>query len=85
MNRRCIWTASQYIQLIIEVIFGISYNSSKEEVVISPKLTDEMRNTYLALKNLKLSSNVSMDVVIDRGTTACFISDNSLKVRIVNT
>ena len=76
------WTASQYIELIIVIIFGISYNSAKGEIVISPNLTDELKNSYLELKNLKIISDMCIDVAIDHGNVSYVVSDNNLKVSV---
>jgi len=76
------WSASQYVALIVETIFGVSYHASKEEVVISPNLVPKLRNQYISLENIKLSSDVSLDVCIDHGKVTHSISDNRLKVRM---
>ena len=78
------WTASQYVELIVETIFGVSYNASKEEVVIAPKLTDKLKNSYLALENIKLSADAVIDVYIDCGKISYSLSDKQMKVKVVN-
>ena len=78
------WTASQYVELIVETIFGVSYNASKEEVVIAPKLTDKLKNSYLALENIKLSADAVIGVYIDCGKISYSLSDKQMKVKVVN-
>lgn len=76
------WTASQYIELIIEVIFGISYNASKNEVTLAPRLTPKLKESYMAIENIELEPNKYLSVIIDRGKISYKSSDTSLKIII---
>lgn len=76
------WSASQYIELIVEVIFGISYNASKKEVVVLPNLAKELQGASLSLKNIKLSADVKLSVFIEDGQVSYWLSDNTLKVKL---
>ena len=74
------WTASHFMELIIEVVFGVSYNASKKEIVISPNLSHELESSRLAIEGLKISSDVSLDLVIDKGEISYTVSDCGVKV-----
>ncbi len=74
------WTASQFIELIVEVIFGVSYNATKKEIAILPKLPHNLKNCYLALENLKIDSDTSIDIHIENGNVTCKVSNEDIKV-----
>ena len=61
------WTASQYIQLLVEVIFGISYNAETDTVTVTPRLTDELKNEKISIEGLQLANGKLLDIVIDKG------------------
>lgn len=61
------WTASQYIELLVEVIFGISYDQETDTVTVNPHLTDELKKEKLSLSGLQLANGKLLDVVIDKG------------------
>ena len=61
------WTASQYIQLIVEVIFGISYDKETDTVAIVPHLTDELKNEKISIEGHQLANGKFLDVIIDKG------------------
>jgi glycogen debranching enzyme len=75
------WTASQYLELIIEVIFGISSNITKKEVRISPNLCDELKAETISIKDVMVFGNVFLDVCIDKGKTTYKISDKTVNVK----
>ena len=75
------WTASQYLELIIEIIFGISSNITKKEVCISPNLTDELKKQRLSIKGVMVFNNVFLDVSIDKGNLNYKISDKTVTVK----
>lgn len=70
------WTASQYIQLIIEVIFGIQLDIEKREITISPNLTEELKNKQLSLEGIQICENVYLDVFIAQGNVRWNLSPN---------
>ena len=76
------WTASQYLELIIETIFGISYQAKDQTIILSPKLTTELKNSYLELKDIHISNDVYLNVKIDHGNISYSISENSIKINI---
>ena len=76
------WTASQYLELVIETVFGISYRADERTVIVSPKITDNMKNECLELKHVYLSKDIFLDVDIDHGIVSCRVSSDSIKVDI---
>ncbi len=75
------WTASHYLELIIEVIFGISSNITKNEVYISPNLTDELKKQTLSIKGVMVFNNLFLDVSIEKGNLNYKISDTTVNVK----
>ena len=74
------WTASQFLELLIEVIFGVSYNATKNEITISPRIVGSLKNEKLSLENLKINSEQSIDIYIEKGSISYNASDESVKV-----
>lgn len=75
------WTASQYLELIIEVIFGISSNKTKSEVYISPNLCNELKKQKILITNIMVFDNTFLDVCIDKGEITYKISDESINIK----
>jgi len=48
------WSASQYIQIIIEKIFGVDYDESNKTITIMPRLTKALWGHDLSLDSLPL-------------------------------
>jgi len=48
------WTASQYIQTVIEHVFGIDYNAATRRLTIAPLLAPELRTSPIAIERLRL-------------------------------
>lgn len=63
---RYAWSASQYIQIIIEHIFGIDYDAFGKRLAIQPLLVPELRTQRIALENLILPTqdNARLSLVI---------------------
>jgi glycogen debranching enzyme len=59
------WTASQYIQLIIEEIFGIDYCSWNDTLRINPNLDKSLRGEQLSLENIKIPGHDTLNVYIN--------------------
>ncbi len=59
------WSASQYISLITEVLFGISYDAAAEELSVSPCLPAEMKESTLSLSHVEIARGVFLDVHIE--------------------
>lgn len=77
------WTASQYLELLIEVIFGISYDAENREIVISPNLTEELRGEKLTLENLAVTKDISLSLYIEGGKADYKVSGDGVKVRVI--
>ncbi len=60
------WTAAQYLELLIEVIFGVKYTASGE-LTVTPHLADEPKDEKISLLDVKLPDGTILDVEIDRG------------------
>lgn len=58
------WTASQFIQILIEQIFGVSYNLWDNTLTICPHLDSSLYNQTLKLENLKLYNGTTLDLSI---------------------
>ena len=76
------WTASQYLELLVEVIFGIRYVAAQKAVTVSPVLTEELKGTCLKLSGVPLCSGVFADVTIDHGVVSCLVSSRKVSVTI---
>lgn len=63
--KRYAWSAAQYIQLLVEDIFGIEYNRFTGQVRIVPNLSASLKNEKLALRNLKLPDDSRLDLEIE--------------------
>ena len=68
------WSASQYIELLIEAVFGVSYDAESGVLSVSPRLTDELKNTRIELKEINIEGNTFADIVIDRGQVSFLTS-----------
>lgn len=75
------WTASQYLELIIEVIFGISSNYSNNEVCICPNLNENLKKSKIAITNLMVFDGVYLDVDIDNEKISYKISNDNISVK----
>ncbi len=78
------WTASQYLELVIEIIFGIQYNAREAVITVSPRLTETLKNEYLELKHISVTSEILLDVCIDHGKVSCSVSTDAVKLHTVN-
>lgn len=77
------WTASQYLELVIETIFGISYRSNEKIITVAPNITKALKNEQMVLQNIGISEGIYLDIVIDHGNVLCQSSSDSVKVEIV--
>lgn len=77
------WTASQYLELIIETVFGVRYSSKEATITISPNLTEELTNSYLELKGIRIENEVVLDLVINQGIVSWFVSTSEVRVKVV--
>ncbi|MBO4326870.1 MAG: hypothetical protein J5950_06335 [Clostridia bacterium] len=68
------WSASDYIQLIIEHIFGINYDNFSKTLTIAPVLDESLRGQTISLKNVLLPDGGKLSVTIRYETDAIIIS-----------
>lgn len=61
------WTASQYIELIVEVIFGIQTDAENREIIISPHLPSALKSEKLSLEGVQICDDIYLDVFITQG------------------
>jgi len=59
------WSASQYIELIIEQLFGINYCAWDGSVTVSPNLPPELKGKPLSVSGLSLGDGRELSVKID--------------------
>lgn len=78
------WTASQYLEILIETMFGITYKANDKTVIISPKLTKELKMERIYIKDLCITNGIFIDITIAHGVVTYTVSDNSVKVHIAN-
>lgn len=74
------WTASQFIELLVEVIFGVRYQAAKEEIIVSPKLPQKLKKCRMSIENLKIDSDTSITICINDGKVSCAVSNDKIKV-----
>ncbi|MBE7066341.1 MAG: hypothetical protein E7385_02195 [Ruminococcaceae bacterium] len=58
------WTAADYIQLIVEHIFGVNYDSLTDTLTIAPILDSSLKGQTISLKNLLLPDGGTLSVTI---------------------
>ncbi len=75
------WSASQYLQLIVEVLFGVEVNAQKKEVTIVPNLPEQLKAQTLAITDIMVFDGVSLDVTIEKGNIHYRISDPHITVK----
>ena len=68
------WSASQYIQTVIEHVFGIDYDAVTKRLTIAPLLASELRSSRISIEALRLptAEDTRLSVVItprDKGST----------------
>lgn len=76
------WTASQYLELVIETIFGVSYRANDKAVTVSPRIAEKLKDECFELKHICLSKDIFLDVCIDHGIVSYRVSSDSIKVDI---
>ena len=58
------WTASQFIELIVEYIFGISYDAWTDTITIDPCVPPELYGETLTIKGVTLGNGKKLNVEI---------------------
>ena len=61
------WTAAQYLEILIEILFGLKYDAISDCVTLSPNLPEELKKEHLELKGVRLSVDKVIDIIIDKG------------------
>lgn len=59
------WTASQYIELIIEEIFGIDYCAWTDTLTVTPNIPKELYGNTISIKNVSLGNGKTVDVTVE--------------------
>jgi hypothetical protein len=65
-EQRYAWTASQYIQILIENIFGIDYNVFNNTISICPNLDESLTGNDIALEKLLLPNGNRLNLYINK-------------------
>jgi hypothetical protein len=83
------WSASQYIEIIIEKIFGIDYDNFTKTVTIMPNLSEELIGKKIALESLLLPNGNRLNLYISANKNRSYNikynitgSNNEMKVVI---
>ena len=63
--KRYVWTASQYIQIILERILGIRYSSYINMIRIMPNICKECYGQQFGARRVRFPGGASLDVSID--------------------
>lgn len=61
------WTAAQWIQILVEDIFGIDYDAIEGKVTIRPNIPEQYAREYFALENLILPDGGRISVSVIEG------------------
>ncbi len=64
------WTASLFIKLIVEEIFGIDYNAFTHQITIRPNLPQALTDSSLSIEHLVLPNKEWLCVRIDNGAVS---------------
>jgi len=73
------WSASQYIQTVIEHVFGIDYDAVTKRLSVEPLLVPELRASRIAIEGLRLptpeNSQLSASIAPrERGETEIYVA-----------
>ena len=74
------WTASQFIQIIIEDIFGIDYDAVSGIITVKPNIPTRFCAEKCSVKGLVLPDGCTLDVTVLNG---CVMCEYNGKMRIV--
>ena len=59
------WSASEYIELIVEIIFGIDYNAWKNRLIVCPNIPSELYGHTISISGLSLGDGRTLSVSIE--------------------
>ena len=65
-ERRYAWSASQYIQILIENIFGIDYDGFSKTITIRPNLDEALSGKDISLERLLLPDGNRLNIYISK-------------------
>jgi len=72
-EKRYAWSASQYIQILIENIFGIDYNGFNNTITIRPNLDGSLTGKDISLEKLLLPDGNRLSLYISKGSDSTTI------------
>ena len=75
------WTASQYLELTVECIFGVDYNANEESVTVSPCIPGELEKMCFELTSLSLEGGIFLDVTVEGGKVTAKSGDPTLVIK----
>ena len=78
---RYAWTASQYIQLILESIFGISIDAAAGTVCVRPMLCTELQKGELYAREVPLPDGGTISVSIQNGAASVQTAGTGYKIQ----
>jgi len=64
---RYAWTAAQCVRLVVEVIFGVSYDGFAKTITAAPLFCPELQNVRMTLMDLDLPDGRKADVAVCNG------------------
>ena len=64
------WTASQYIELLIEEIFGIDYCARTDTLTVTPNIPKDLYGNTISIKNVSLGNGKTANVTVTCGENA---------------
>lgn len=76
------WTASQYAELLIEVLFGIHVDAARREVTVTPHLTPSLKKATISLTGVTVLHNITLDLFIENGRVRYEASNPDITVRV---
>jgi glycogen debranching enzyme len=76
------WTASQYLELLVESIFGLDYDAKNKTVMICPRIPGQIANEKLQLLDLQISDGVFADITVNGKDISGKISNESIKIHV---
>ncbi|MBR3999468.1 MAG: hypothetical protein IKI93_14140, partial [Clostridia bacterium] len=61
------WTASEYIELLVEEIFGIDYCAWNNTLTVTPNIPKEIYGETIAIENVSLGNGKYVHVTVECG------------------
>ena len=74
------WTASQYLELLVEIVFGISYDAKNKTVTMAPRIAKELCNERLQIRGLQIAPRLFIDILIEDSEISYAVSEKSIQV-----